>query len=72
MERIRYLLMSLAFSIAVLLMAEKHVLIDQFAIASTIGVILSGVFSLFKNNILNKMEEERKKKDRKNLLLSTQ
>lgn len=61
MERTVYLLMSIILAIALLLVAEKQVLINQFAIASAIGVMLSCVFLFFKNRYLKKTEEERQR-----------
>ena len=61
MERTVYLLMSIILAIALLVVAEKQVLINQFAIASAIGVMLSCVFLFFKNRYLKKTEEERQR-----------
>ena len=49
MRRTVYLLMPIILAMAILLVAEKQVLINQFAIASAIGVMLSCVFLFFQN-----------------------
>lgn len=62
MRRTVYLLMPIILAMAILLLvAEKQVLINQFAIASAIGVMLSCVFLFFQNRYLKKTEEERQR-----------
>ena len=61
MRRTVYLLMPIILAMAILLVAEKQVLINQFAIASAIGVMLSCVFLFFQNLYLKKTEEERQR-----------
>ena len=61
MRRTVYLLMPIILAMAILLVAEKQVLINQFAIASAIGVMLSCVSLLFQNRYVKKTEEERQR-----------